>query len=555
MDRRTFLLSGSGLAAGTFFGGRTPADAGLPGSGRSLQGSAGSAGSPGSSDSADSAGTSGSSGVGLSHRLPLSDGHYLRTCGYAEDLPVAEYTWAPDGRYEDLSDMKFGIRVHWGLYSILQLQNESWPFLMMSKEERASYQHLYQSWFPQGFDADEWTGLFKESGARMFSFTAKHHDGFSMYDTSTRVSKRVNWLAPGGPVIEHCDHSYSIMDTPFRRDVVRELCTSARQKGLKIDLYFSHPDWYDADFRPYTYHPLQVPGAAELSVTGKDRIPVLEHPEKRFGKSGLVVVPDPDPATVQRMMARHRAQLEELITRYGTIDMVCLDMFLGPSVWPALRETMMYLRKLRPDVMYRARGIGNYGDYYTPEGFVPGSRENTDVPWFVIYPLGGGFSYEPRSEQYKGVKWIIDNLIDCAAKGGNFMVGIGPDGNGRFHTEAVRQLRQTGEWLASNGAAIYATRARDGELWREGGHVRFTRSKDRRTEYAFLLEWPGEELVLRSIKPRKHSTMSLLGYDGGLQWKYDSSRGVVISLPPAIREKLTATAQLAYVIKIDVYAD
>ena len=97
-----------------------------------------------------------------------------------------------------------------------------------------------------------------------------------------------------------------------------------------------------------------------------------------------MTVPDPSSQEVARMMARHRAQLEELLTNYGTIDMICLDQWLGPKVWPQLRETMLHLRTIQPDVMFRARGIGNYGDYYTPEGFVPGSKENTDVPWFVI---------------------------------------------------------------------------------------------------------------------------------------------------------------------------
>ena len=296
--------------------------------------------------------------------------------------------------------MKYGVRLHWGLYSILRLRNESWPFLSMSFEERQRYQEMYRTWNPREFDADAWMNLFAECGMRMFAFTSKHHDGFSMFNTGTRVRGRANWTAPGRPRLEDCDLAYSIAETPFRRDVVGELCAAARKRGLKIDLYFSHPDWYDADFRPYNCAPLQVPSSATLDARSYPDVP------KKLGDR-IVTVPDPTPAEVNRMMARHRAQLSELLTNYGQIDMLCLDQWLGPSVWPQLRDTILHLRKLQPDVMLRARGIGNYGDYYTPEGFVPGNKENTDTPWFVIYPLGSSFSYESDASLHKGSQWIV----------------------------------------------------------------------------------------------------------------------------------------------------
>ena len=82
---------------------------------------------------------------------------------------------------------------------------------------------------------------FKESGMKMFAFTTKHHEGFSMFDTRTRVKNRANWTAAGGPKIESCDLAYSIMETPFRRDIVKKLCDAAHKRDIKIDLYFSHP--------------------------------------------------------------------------------------------------------------------------------------------------------------------------------------------------------------------------------------------------------------------------------------------------------------------------
>ena len=477
------------------------------------------------------------------HSLPQSDVHYRRVRGYVEDVPVAEYRWAPPAAYERFRDIKYGVRLHWGPYSIGGEPGESWPFLKLSFAERQRYQSLYKGWNPRGFDAREWMALFAACGMQMFAFTTKHHDGFSMFDTRTRVRRRTDWTSPGGPRIEACDLHYSMLETPFRRDVVRELCEAARERGIKIDLYFSHPDWYDADFRPYAYHPLQTPSSASLT---DDYAEV----KKRLG-SAEVIVPDAAPDEVRRMMTRHREQLTELLTRYGKIDMLCLDQWLGPKVWPELRATVLQLRKLQPEVMIRARGIGNYGDYYTPEGFVPGDRDNTNAPWFVIYPLGSSFSYERLAEKHKGAAWVVRSLTDTVAKGGNFMLGIGPDGDGRFHPTAVSQLKEVGAWLRVTGEGIYATRPREGKLWREGDDIRFTQSKDRRTVYAFTLSWPGTKLVLRSVRARPGSAVRMLGSATALTWRHSDS-GLEIELPPGLQEASRRPCRFAWGFQIDV---
>jgi alpha-L-fucosidase len=475
------------------------------------------------------------------HRLPARDTHYRKTQPYVEDIPVPEYRWASEAAYERFRDIKYGVRLHWGPYSILGEPQESWPFLKMSYPARQRYQAMYKTWNPRGFNADEWMDLFTACGMKMFAFTTKHHDGFSMFDTRTRVHRRVDWAAPGGPKIEACDLAYSMMEAPLHRDVVKELCDAARKRDIKIDLYFSHPDWYDADFRPYAYHPLQVPSSGVLTTDYPDV-------KNRLGDKELIV-PDPSPAEVARMMARHRAQLTELLTRYGNIDMLCLDQWLGPKVWPTLRETILHLRKLQPDVMFRARGIGNYGDYYTPEGFVPGDKGNTDAPWFVIYPLGSSFSYERLAENHKGAAWVVRSLIDSAAKGGNFMVGIGPDGDGRFHPTAVSQLKEVGAWLKTNGEGIYSTRARDGELWSEGADIRFTRTKVKTTIYAFALKWPGEKLLLRSVRPAEGSAIQMLGTDAPLNWTLQGG-GVEVQIPPGLQDESRRPCRFAWGFRI-----
>jgi alpha-L-fucosidase len=477
-----------------------------------------------------------------SHGFPASE---LRDGPYAETTPIPEYHWASASAYEAFQDMKFGIRIHWGIYSLWHRGPESWPFLTMSLEDRQAYNELYKTWNPAGFDADGWMDAFKESGLKMFAFTTKHHEGFSMFDTKTRVKSRANWTAAGGPKIESCDLAYSIMETPFRRDIVKELCDAAHKREIKIDFYFSHPDWYDADFRPYVAHPLQIPSSAQW-MTQRD---VGFTPERL--ENHAVIVPDPTDAEVKRMMERHRAQLVELLTNYGKIDMICLDMWLGPRVWPELRKTVLKMRQIQPDVMLRDRGIGNYGDYYTPERVVPGSKEASDKPWFTIYPLGTDFSYDPDAAMYKGTAWIVRNLIDSVAKGGGFMIGVGPSAHGEFHPEAIRQMKGAGAWLKVNGEAIYATRAREGALWSEGDSVRYTRSKDRRFVYAILTEWPGTQVVLKTVRPKAGSCVTLLGSPAKLPWKFDSAQGTTITLPENLQQSGNRPCDYAWSLKFE----
>jgi alpha-L-fucosidase len=489
----------------------------------------------------------------VEHRLPTTDIDYQRAAPYIEEVPVPGYHWASDRAVEAFKDIKFGLRIHWGLYSIFGRPHESWPFLGLPFADRQSYNQAYRTWNPSDFNADAWMSLCEESGLKMFAFTTKHHEGFSMFETQTRVRQRANWTAPGGPVIEDCDLAYSIMETPFRRDVVGELTSAAHKRGIKIDLYFSHSDWYDADFRPYGWHPLQVPSSPQLwDPTG--------HPDstkafwdalkKRFANQ-LVIVPDPTPEQVNRMVQRHREQLTELLTRYGTIDMMCLDIFWGPTVWPQLRETILKMRQLQPDIMLRARGIGNYGDYYTPEGFVPASKEATKMPWFVIYPLGSSFSYEEDASKYKGTRWTISSLVDTVAKGGNFMVGVGPSGQGSFHTTAEEQLKAAGQWLRVNGEGIYATRPRPGLLWSEGANLRFTRSKDERTIYCFALEWPGKSLLIRSLEQHQAATVELLGYPNKkLPSRWDADKGFMITIPEKLQQESNRPCRYAWGFKI-----
>ena len=296
-------------------------------------------------------------------RLPVTDFHYKQTKPYVEEQPVPEYQHASPAAFEAFEDIKYGIRIHWGIYSIWARANESWPFLTMTPEDKQKYQELYKTWNPTGFDAEEWMKVFKDNGLQMFAFTAKHHEGFSMFDTKTHVKQRINWTTAGGPALEDYDLAYSIMDTPFHRDVVKELCDAGHKYGIKIDLYFSNPDWYDADFRPYGYHPVLTPAAkAHPDEFGSA---LVTEKTKQYFMTGS----DVTPAQAQRMMERYRQQLTELLTHYGKIDMVCLDNWFGKANWPEMRQTILALRKIQPDVMLRAPQAKHEGFFHG--GMIP----------------------------------------------------------------------------------------------------------------------------------------------------------------------------------------
>ncbi len=481
--------------------------------------------------------------------LPETDFYYKMVKDYVEQTPDEDYSHASQQAFEAFKDMKYGIRIHWGLYSMWSLPGESWPFLKMDYKRRQEYVDLSQKFNPQGFSADAWMGLFESVGMKCMAFTTKHHEGFSLFDTKTRVKRRVQWDEEGGPVIEDCDCAYSVMESPYGRDIVREICDAARKHNIRIDLYFSNPDWYDADFRPYGYHPLTVPGSEHM-ITQQE----LDDIPRFYGPTPPVMAPALTEEEKQRMVARHRQQLQEILTNYGKIDMVCLDNWFGPDVWPEFKETIKMARKLQPDCMFRARGIGNYGDYYTPEGFFPGAKANTDMPWMVIYPLGKSFSYDPDGSFYKGGRWIIHNLVDIVAKGGNFMVGIGPDPNGQWHPNAIRDLEEAGRWLKVNGEAIYATRPRPGTLYKESDTLFFTRTKDGQTSYAISTQWPGQSLQIKTLQPKDGSEITMLGHDKPLLWHHDEN-GLVIELPEWLQQESARPCDFAYAFKIQAVPD
>jgi alpha-L-fucosidase len=145
----------------------------------------------------------------------------------------------------------------------------------------------------------------------------------------------------------------------------------------------------------------------------------------------------------------------------------------------------------------------------------------------------------------------VRNLADSTAKGGGFMIGVGPSAHGEFHPEAIRQMKGAGAWLKVNGEAIYATRAREGALWSEGETVRYTRSKDRRFVYAIVTEWPGAQATLKTVRPKDGSRVTILGANAELHWKFDSASGTTITFPEVLQQPANRPCDHAWTLKIE----
>lgn len=456
-----------------------------------------------------------------------------------------DYSHAGNAALEKLLDWKFGIRIHWGLYSVWGDSRESWNLTERNDPAyRALYENIPACWNPNGFDADQWMMLFRAAGFQFFTFTTKHHDGFSLFDTATRVKRRRVHVGEAAGSIVDCDLKYSIMETPFGRDVIKELVEAGRRAGLGIGLYFSHIDWFDSDFRidqwNYQY-------------------------DKNYTRQS-------DPAGYRRMIERHRGQLRELCTNYGKLDILSLDMAF-PGFAPGFKladgilhmeqgeacgiredlvETVKMIRKLQPELLIRHRGIDPYGDYQTPERVVPSLDDPEDksaapLPWKVIYPGSSHFSYQ-YDDEYKPVSWIVRQLMDIAAKGGAFQLGYGPNGNGVWDSRCVDRMLGIGRWLKVNGEAVYSTRAC--ACYHDGDQVRYTRSKDGKIVYAAVLDWKldARELPLAHLELADEAQITILGLPDAIQWQRRGD-AVVLRLPEHFQYRIPAKPD-SFVFKI-----
>ena len=319
---------------------------------------------------------------------------------------------------KEFQDNKFGIFLHWGIYSMFG-QGE-W-YMNNDNIDCHEYAKVASGFYPSRFDAHEWVAAIKASGARYICITSRHHDGFSMFHT------------------KYSD--YNVVDaTPFKRDVIKELAEECQKQGIKLHLYYSHLDWTRED-----YYPLGRTGHG----TGR-----TSHGEW---------------ATYYEFMNH---QLTELLTNYGPIGAIWFDgMWDQPDGFDwKLDEQYALIHKLQPACLignnhHKAPYLGE--DFQMFERDLPGenkagfSGESVvgRLPLETCETMNGMWGYQIKDQNYKSVTELVRLLVRAAGKGANLLMNIGPQPDGELPAVAVERLRGVGKWMSENGETIYGTAA------------------------------------------------------------------------------------------------
>ena len=371
------------------------------------------------------------------------------------------YQWPSDAevlrKLDTWQDLKFGVLMHWGLYSVpgivesWNICNEDWivrPAGSTYEGYKQWYWGLSKEFNPVDFDPSQWADVFEDAGMKYMIFTTKHHDGFCMFDSGyTDFS-----IAKAGPFA-----------TDERRDVAKHVFDAFRKKDFMIGAYFSKPDWHCEWFwNPYYATP----------------------------RRGINYRVDQHPDWWENYVSFTKNQLGELTGgRYGELDILWLDggWIAGEQV--GLDEVLTEARKVSPGLISVDRTIqGPNENYQTPEQQVP--NRQIAHPWESCLTLGTDWGWTPNP-RYKTARRVIGTLAEITAKGGCLVLGVGPTPQGIIEEKAEVILKEIGEWMRRCGEAIYGTRItenyNDDKIW-------FNASKDGKTLYAIYALPDGETL-------------------------------------------------------------
>ncbi len=458
--------------------------------------------------------------------------------------PSSETPQQRDARMQWWREARFGMFVHWGLYSgmagtwdgkpVGKSGGMEWIQQRVKADTDTYAREAIPKFKPTAEFARQWARLAKEAGCKYLVFTSKHHEGFGLFD-----SKAGDYNA--GHVLH--------------RDLVKEIVEACRAEGLKVGFYHSVIDWHHDQ---YAYA----------------RSKQLPHPLKG----------QPYP-NGQRDHAKYQAylhqQVDELVSNYGPVDILWWDYssqdFQGDEAWRAT-ELMELVRSKQPGIimnnrLFRTREAGwasmgtegfipqldpKYGDFITPEQHIPATGM-PGIDWETCMTMNTTWGYSEHDHAWKSDETLIRNLIDIASKGGNYLLNIGPKGDGSVPEESVKSLRAIGAWMKTNGEAIYATQASPFENLDWGRCTQKQLGGGITRLYLHVFDWPESgQLVLPDLANTPVKAVLLAG-NQGLQVATDNHR-VTIDLPAEAPDKIATVVALdiqgtPQIVKPDPYAD
>ncbi|MDB6017202.1 MAG: Alpha-L-fucosidase [Pedosphaera sp.] len=384
-------------------------------------------------------------------------------------------------------EARFGMFIHWGPVSLTG-QEISWSRANSNTNCPNNgptpvevYDNLYKSFNPTNFQADAWVRIAKTTGMKYMVLTAKHADGFLLWNSKV--------------------DDYNIGATPFRRDVCAELSEAARRKSLKIGWYFSPMDWRDPDCRSANNNRFvkKIQGELEELLSRRGNIDLVW-----FDCDGRPV--DWDPANTYALVRR----LQPHILINNRLEM-------------GTQEEWLHQDQLRPNE-----------DYCTPEQRI--GVYNDRNPWETCMTIGTQWSWKPN-DQIKSVNEIIKILAQCAGGDGNLLLDVGPMPDGRIEPRQVEVLKQVGAWMAKNGGSIYGTR---GGPWKPTEVIASTRRAN--TIYLHILQWKGDEIELPAFAGKIKSA-TLLGGGGKISVERKGER-LIIQVPVLARDAIDTVVKL-----------
>ena len=415
-------------------------------------------------------------------------------------------------RMEWWTDAKFGMFIHWGPYAVPagEYKGETVRGIAEWIMHRASipvneYEEYSRQFNPEKYNADEWVRIAKDAGMKYIVLTSKHHDGFCLWDSEVST--------------------YDVMDfSPIKRDLIQELKNACDKYGVKLCFYHSIMDWHHPD--------AQAPHYPEYNTKEK------QNPNFQSYVDNYLY-----------------PQLTELVEKYDPAVLWFDGEWIPEWTHEHGVELYTYLRKLNPELIINNRvdkgrqgmqgmnkGDEYLGDFGTPEQEI--LEGTSEYYWESCMTMNDSWGYKLKDDNWKSDEMLIHNLVDIVAKGGNYLLNVGPTAEGLIPGPSVERLASIGEWMEVNQEAIYKTEIFQGG-YKQGEDIRFVGKDNGATLYAIALKKPGKQLVLENIQPVDGSTIQLLGSDMKLSWAMEGGN-LVISHP----DELPTTLEHAWVYKI-----